>query len=104
MKHLKTYEDLNSYKKFIQKYKKSDYISVKDRKRLASGDVKSNIFERIEYEVKESLDLLNLINVDNLLDFLIGVEDETYVVVADRKVSFSLIIDTREMSSKFLIL
>lgn len=77
MIYLKTYEelDIDKYKAFIKKYKKSDYISTKTIKTMKELGIKDT-FVKIEKKVSDCYKFFNKQNSELLNDLFLYVEDD----------------------------
>ena len=77
MKHLKLYEelDIEKYKSFIKKYKKTDYISVRSIKTMKELGIKDG-FDRIKKAVTSCYRIFNKQNMSLLDDLFLYVEDD----------------------------
>ena len=92
MLYIKTYEDLDidKYKSFIKKYKKSDYISTKTIKTMKELGIK-NAFNEIEKRVYDCYRFFNKQDNELLDDLFLYVEDDFNAKVSHNWCSLKVI-------------
>lgn len=90
MIHLKTYEsfDIDKYKAFISKYKKSDYISVRSLKTMKELGIE-RAFSKMKEDVTKCYHFFKRIDTELLDELLLEVEHE-YATIKDGNIQYKV--------------
>lgn len=98
---MKKFENIDNFKSFFKKFKKSRYISTKDRKRLSDGDVSSDDFVEIQTKLFNAIELLKQIDIQDIKDLMVNADLEAPALIHNINVWFSLNIEPgKETTSK----
>jgi hypothetical protein len=92
MKHLKTYEELDTdlYRSFMDKYKKSGFISQKSIKNLNKMGIQHEYFERIQRDIKKCYNFFEANDFEILEDILQYAFDECPIPISVEFIWFSI--------------